>query len=463
MPFTTKFWNNKNLLKTAVLKFNSLTRNRISFALLISGLILLTHCKKDPDAVGAKLIPENNLPGVLYSDTSSLITYSQRIDSVRTDETSVNIFGSMNDPVFGRTNASFSAQFRLLNENPQIGENPVIDSIILTLAYAGYYGDTLTPLNLSIYELSERIFKDSVYFSNKHFQNYGFDYADKYFMPEPTQGFIPEGDSLPRTPRLRIDLGQYTHELGEKILFADSAYLSDNENFVEYFKGLNFQTNVAAQGGSVLYFDLISSVTNLTIYYHTDTVNSTLPLIVNTNSARINQFEHNYETSTDMNFRKQVLADDTTPGQQKIYLQAMAGVKSAIKFPFIRNWLDNQSILVNEARLVLPVDQNNEYFQPAPQLGLIQINEDGTTSFLLDELEGPDYFGGSYDSLATTYSFRITRHIQWLMQGKYEDYGLSLFISSPGSNAYRTVIYGPEATEPLEGLKLELRYTEISN
>ncbi len=444
------------------MKINSFIRAKVFFVMLLAGIMLLTQCKKDPDAIGAALIQHTNLPDVLYSDTSSLLSYSREIDSVRTDENSVNLVGSMSDPVFGRSDATFTAQFRLLNENPEIGEDPVIDSIILTLAYANYYGDTTTGMNLRVYELSEQIYKDSVYFSNGSFENFGFDYADMYFQPHPKTGFVPEGDSLPRTARLRVDLGKYTHELGEKILNADSAYLSDNQQFVEYFKGLSIKTDPVYQGGSILYFDLISSVSNLTIYYHTDTVTRNLPLIVNTNSARINHLHHDYEATTDNIFRQQVLEDDTTLGKEKVFLQAMGGVKTVIKFPFIQDWMKNQSILVNEAKLVLPVPQHPEYLYPAPQLGLIQINEDGTSSFLLDELEGADYFGGQYDSKAMAYNFRITRHIQWLMQNKYEDYGLSLFISSPGSNASRSVINGSQAEEPAIPMRLEIRYTEVN-
>ncbi len=82
--------------------------------------------------------------------------------------------------------------------------------------------------------------------------------------------------------------------------------------------------------------------------------------------------------------------------------------------------------------------------------------------FIDDEYEGAEYFGGYFDSLQNFYSFRITRHIQHLMMGDEEDYGLVLNIASPYNNAYHLQLSGTDTLNNLNScVKLELRYTIV--
>lgn len=444
----------------------SISKSFLAF-LIIAGFFCFSGCKKDFDKVGASVIPGGSNPGVLFNDTSTLLAHSVRIDSLRTDETINNMLGSMLDPVFGHTSASFSAQYRLVNKNHDFGENPVLDSVILVMRYADYYGDTTTPLTLRVYEVSQTLYKDSVYFSNNEIQNYGFDYADYTFYPQPgkKETVIIDEDTTVYAPRIRINLGELSNEIGNKIINADSMYLADNENFNDYFKGLQFAVDNVAANGSVLSFDLMSSPSSLIIYYHIDTNNYAFPLVVNENSARINHFSHDYQLA-DQDFYQQVISEnpDTTLGKKTLYLQSMAGAKTIIRFPHIHDFFNTERVIINEAKIVLPVKGQELMFKEPEQLGLLRFNDEGNSEFIVDELEGSAFFDGTFDSVSNSYQFRITRYIQQLMLNELEDYGLSLFINGSSSYPYRLILAGtdPESYVPdLDRLKLELRYTLV--
>jgi len=138
-------------------------------ALLLAAGMAFAACS-EPDALGIEVQPEGDQPGVYFTDTVSIEASTFLEDSLRSDETvaAFNLAGSYTDPVFGLSNASFFTQLRLPNNNTNFtfGVSPVLDSVVLTLAYADYYGDTLTPLTMEVYQLDAAMSIDTVYFTN---------------------------------------------------------------------------------------------------------------------------------------------------------------------------------------------------------------------------------------------------------------------------------------------------------
>ena len=427
--------------------------------LLLISLLFLHACKKDPDKIGADIIPESAKPGLAYTDSITISAHSILVDSVRTDATTHNLFGSMTDPVFGRTDASFYTQFRLSLVNPDFGENPVLDSMILTLEYAGYYGDTLTPQTMRVYEIADQLYLDSVYYSESYISDYGFDYADYTFTPGPAK--IEVGEDTLKSQVFRLDLTRISNELGNKILAADSNTLSNNVFFTEYFKGLYFKPDPVYADGSISYFDLLADTSRLTLYYHDADTSHSYDLLINDISVRVNDFKHDYNMAS-QGFIDQVINEDTSLGREILYLQSMGGVRSKLRFPHLREMNDMGNILVNEARLIIPVETADPLYRVPGELGLLRNLDDGGLEFIVDEIQTPGIFGGTYDSIAGSYSFRITRYMQKLLLGDMEDHGISLYIKGPATNAYRLIMQGTEADNQQggqESMRLELRYT----
>lgn len=421
-------------------------------------LIILVSCNKEPDKIGLDLqTPEDKIK-VHYTDQSVIVGYSVYEDSVRTDETPVSLLGSYLDPVFGKTTASFNTQVRLTQNGHTFGTNPFLDSVIIIFQYNGYYGDTTTPLTLRAYELSEKINIDSSYYSDDVVQNTGVEVANMTFQPMPKTSDTVNGEK--ELPQLQIRLSD---DLGNKFLNEPSSAFSDNTAFLDFFYGLNFTIDSVNDGGSILYFNLMASNSKMIIYYSNDDQDSLeFDFAINEKAARFINYSHNYGVSQDDNFKKQLIDGDTLEGNKKIYLQSMGGVKAKLFFPDIEALSANRIIAVNQAKLVINGSEDIMDYEAPSVLAMIKINEDGTTSLLLDQFE--PYFGGDYDEEKNQYIFIITRYIQTLISSDEKDYGVYLLISGASYKADRFVFNGPvpDPIIPIEKrLKLNITYTIV--
>lgn len=429
---------------------------RIVTALL---LIILVSCKKDPQKIGLEIQPPEDKLLVKYNDSSSIISYSIREDSVRTDELSINLLGSNFDPVFGKTVASFATQVNLSKTGIDFGVNPRVDSLILSMVYVGHYGDTNTQQTIRVYEILENIFSDSTYYSNKRVQYSDIDFAHHTFYPRPNDSIVI--NEITAAPQLRINLSATNSILADKIFNAPEDVLADNDEFLEYFKGLYITTDALNYGGATLYLNMTTASSSLILYYSNDSVdNQSFEMLINENCARFNQYEHfNYDFAN-QEIRKQIIFNDTSLGNYLLYLQSMGGIKSLIRFPYLKNFASTTKIAVNEANLYIKNNDTDSDFDAPYALNLFRLDEEGDLTLIPDYLEGSEYFGGTYDEGSSSYKFRITRFIQEILNGDLTDPVLSLSISGASTIANRVVINGPQ--NQMSRLRLELIYTELN-
>jgi hypothetical protein len=147
---------------------------------------------------------------------------------------------------------------------------------------------------------------------------------------------------------------------------------------------------------------------------------------------------------------------DTTLGNQKIYLQCMGGVKTKIFFPYLMNWVKDYKIALNEAQLVFKNNDPENSLTPPSNLSLFSITDEGKIDFLPDEYESELYFDGKYNN--SSYRFRITRHLQDILNEIDPNNGLYLMIAGASLNAGRVVLNGP--SNPQDSLRLRLVYTK---
>ena len=88
----------------------------LTCTLVLLTCILLTSCKDEHTNIGEDIL--GNLVDTEFTDTITLQAYSILEDTINTTNTSANILGHINDPVFGKSNAGiftqleFSGQFR---------------------------------------------------------------------------------------------------------------------------------------------------------------------------------------------------------------------------------------------------------------------------------------------------------------------------------------------------------------
>ena len=138
----------------------------------------------------------------------------------------------------------------------------------------------------------------------------------------------------------------------------------------------------------------------------------------------------------------------------------MAGLKTMLSFPDLKNFTDSGSILINKAELVITVltDTLTSSTKPVPgSILMLAKNTAGEFEFPIDYFERS--YGGSYNSTTQTYTFGITRTIQRILNGTTTDYGFSL-------NILGSMIAGNSATigggkTGASQMKLRLYYTKL--
>ena len=59
------------------------------------------------------------------------------------------IFDPLRDPFFGDNLAGFVTQIALSESNVDLGNNPVVDSVVMSYSYSGYYGDLSSPIAIA--------------------------------------------------------------------------------------------------------------------------------------------------------------------------------------------------------------------------------------------------------------------------------------------------------------------------
>lgn len=439
---------------------------------LLGFVIFLSSCEDEPDLIGLGLQPQNDRLGLAYSDTTSIVAYSMIEDSLRSNF-SPSLLGTYNDPVFGNTSASIFTQARLSDNNVTFGSNPTFDSLVMFLPYTGSYMynsiyEKPYPLNIKIYEVDQKMSSDSIYYGDKLLPYVNTVLANLTFTPNTKDSIVYNGEKLP--PMLVVKFSN--NILGNKLLNAAPANFTDNDAFTSFMKGLFIKAMPLATNqqnkGSILYFNLYNSpLAKMTLYYKknvTDTFSSKYNFVFNEKNIKYTNFNHYGYTNAHPDLKNQIGiggVPDTSLGQQKLYLQSMGGIKLKLKFPYLREWVNNKKIIVNEAVLVLKNADLNDKNTPPNLLAILKLVANGKTELLPDfYAEGPSFFDATYNSTSREYRIRITRYIQQMLNTNEADYGLYMFVDSRRTTANRFMFYGTDKTLP-NRMKLELRYTVI--
>ncbi len=423
----------------------------------------LGSCTKPENEVGLGVQPPGDLLNLIKVDSTTIFAHTLAEDSLPTKGLSAVLLGTYTDPEFGFVQSSFYTQIRLgaFINNDSLDINFIeVDSVILELVYDGSSYGSLDPQNFRVYELDEDLSDTANYYSNYTPQHKGIDLIKAGYQtqtPEPPQ---TEDTTDAPAPRLRFPL---VESLGVNILSeANNSVLSNNESFLTYFKGLYIvpDNNVPpVDHGAIFGLDLKHEGSKVRVYYRKTDPGSedtlTLDLLMNEDAVWASEFE-----TDPTGFRVGSALNDTTAGQQTIYIQSMGGTKAILRMPFFQNYADSGMVGINKAELVISInDSLTTAYLPHDRLFITAVNEDGTDDVFLDDfLEGDTHFGGYLDKPAKEYRFKITRWVQQVLTGEIKNNGLYLVSTSAAVSANRTVLHG--YNDGNKKMKLELFYTK---
>jgi|LSQX01.1.fsa_nt_gb hypothetical protein len=453
--------------KSSTLKNSLIPRFRGGFfripLSLISVFFLMLSWQSctEPDAIGLDLIGDQ--AGLMITDTVSIATYFEKDDTIPTNLGYQNLLGMMHDPVFGKTRASILTQFRLPSNDFSLGEEPVLDSVVLSLGYNGiYYGNVETIQTIRVFELLDDIPDADTLYNNQPLAVEPRNIGQRLLRPAPTDSTLI--DTTYFAPHFRMRLSD---RIGQKILNANGTeYFENISNFLEYFKGImvTVEDNFS-EGGSIFNINMFSSYTYLAIYYHE--ASDTIPLSRNfrfyiSDFTRRMTFVEHFEFQASHPVITEQLNNPGQGNDSLLFLKALGGLRTKISFPFIEELSALPSVYINQAKLIIPVDTNfvTDEFYAARNLILLQMSEEEEMVALSDYSIGTAYFGGALNEAKNQYEFNITQHLQEVIDGKLENADLVLLISGSAENAQRVVLRGPGRQE--NPMKLEIRYSQFN-
>ena len=416
--------------------------------LLVSSLF--TSCHKNDSPVGISILPQGDIITAEYAEFYPDVSYThfRSSDSVllTTRLSNSNLLGSLNDPIFGRTDASIYCSFETTNGpgslNGSIIYNtpPELDSAVLILSYnyvpgssTIFVGDTLDQLSLDVYPLLDNLNPDTNYYSTGN--NYYYTGTGTHMRsPIPydaTKSLVYGGHSMVFTPHLlwynpiKKDTNAYNPPQLRVRLRSDFseglfATINNNTQFQQYLKGMFITTKhsiLPQPSYGSIFFVYMDETSSITFYYHVQGVaNQQPPLSFYANGTTCNRFsyfKHDYHiASTDL--QAQLASSDTLPSNnhnQNVYLQGAGGAGVVLKFPGLQQWANSQpyNITINKAELSLKNDKSNTDFYDLtrfPLPGRIYLEGDtlGGPAGLIENLYT---FGGYYDLVNSQYLIEI--------------------------------------------------------
>ena len=407
--------------------------------------ILFTACKKEWNELGSQLVVSDDLE-LLSIDEQEIKISVVKEDSLRSLNSSTSYIGYLNDPYFGYTSASLYTEFRIPSTDVDFGVSAQVDSIVLSLDIAGYYGDTLSPLTISVREMLETI--ETTTTDTLDVETVVNIYSSDDFDVDPQLLNNAQQELLPiASSKLKITL---SNTFAQQFLDADSANFSDNEAFQSFFNGLYIAVNQGLENGLLLELDLLNESSKLTLYYHNEISDSlSYDFQINSSADRMTRWSHDYsateiESALNMEFVSQG------------YVQGGVGLRTYVELPDL-NSLKDSNYVFHSAELIIPYISNelDSIFYGPSKLGLAAVNSDGNLEVLTEDqnIQGSTYFDGNRDEITQTYTFNIARYIHKVVQEGYTN-RLALYVPTSVSQPQRLIINNN--AQDGSGLRLKL-------
>lgn len=400
-------------------------------------LFLLPSCT-EPDLIGLDLQPVSETPGVSIETLEvesfvvmedSLIMWSPLKNLI---ESPTLFIGTYDDPYLGKTQASTVAQIRLGNTitTTTFAGATTPDSVILSFLYREINGDSTSMHHISVYELNQKLFNDSTYYSSRTYDRFTTTIGHADLIP--TLDSL-EFNSVKIAPQLRIPMDtSFGGRLMREYISNPSTFAS-NTAFTDYFKGI-VMVDSADGVGSIVTLTSTSSLHLLTIYF---SGNKSYQFLIDAGAVRTSFFSHQYLPQNLDSF-----PDDD------LVVASMAGLKDSLVINNIASLYDDGPVSISSARLIFELKDGSapNKFKAHTNLLVFGSDSSGNNVATADANETSSYFGGLYDATQNKYTFNVARYVQQtlkkVVQNGGKDYGLFLVAGGSTSNARRSVVKG---------------------
>ena len=415
----------------------------LSVIAALTGLMICSSCTKiDTTDLGNELIPVvdnvHTFETILEVQTDNFLFP----DPTRITGSSPHALGIIaDDPEFGRTEASVWANFNpgSYGAHPfAVQDSVVIDSIVLSLAYNGFYGDSNSIQRFEVFEIDPAAnnFVDSVYrISEPDFALTGGVLGSRevdFKILNDSLLYAERTDTVRTINELRIKLDT---GWGRRFVNYDTAtqYKTDSA-FKTYFKGLAIKASDASPARNGMIYVNLSSTTNTKLTFYTrvtnnNTIDTTTTVFGYTDGTQANLIRrseaHGYQT----------YLHNGTPNDDKVYIQSSPGSYATVKIPGLDTF-KNVNRVIHRAELVIeqiPSALDNIYTPPSLMfIDAINAAGDSTFSIRNDFIytgQGNGYdvanLGGVLNN--KKYVFNLTRYLQSVVTKNQPYYTLRIY------------------------------------
>ncbi|MFC5270869.1 DUF4270 family protein [Adhaeribacter terreus] len=423
-------------------------------------LLTLVSCEK-PSDIGLGLQGESNLLGTTFEKMNVEASTVVQPDSIVAFKNNPVLVGKAADGEFGTISAAHYTEVGLNGTGVSfdIAPNTPADSMVLVLAYTGYYyGDTTTTMKVNVLKLDEN-FKDAqTYFTTSTIPGNtvlgSLDFKPRYHRTK------LKGKPSSRLLRIKLDQNFASQVLAK----SGQNDLSTQEEFRKFWPGIAIvPASNSATGSLVGFFTKpdtagtpVVRVAGINLYYKDKKGESKFHNFSLSGNYYFNAMKAEGPGKLPALAKGQELK--STDSNNEVYIQEFTGVKTLITFPEIETFKNGKgNIYINHAELVIPVKAGT--IDPAGKIAKapesIILYESTKNKRVAKTAAGVSYtvqrgdasaFGISrparalYEADSGFYKVNITSHVQALLDGKKANHGI--LVSPVAEDAFTATASG---------------------
>ena len=374
-------------------------------------------CNSDADDLGLQFFENNEAQG--EQAAYDLVAYNvSNNDVVRSDSYSLKkaTLGAFNEIQFGIQKSAYVTQVRLSKYAPDFGTNPVVDSVVLeikpeydattkttsttNITYKGQaakqtltaysavkYGNPASAMTINVNEITTDLGSAGTEILSNKTVTAGTLLGTKSFTGNSIAVSINKVSDntalLTKDAGLRIPLNAsyFQTKIADK---GGASELSNESNFVNYFKGLK----ISVQENDGYLINFAPDQLTMTMYYTygdaSDRKEGTYSFNLASPNVHFSQISYNRTTV----FNNVMAGIDRTNGDPLLYMQGMGGPGAGIKIPenaieALKTLRRDRRAAIVSAKIRLYTDTsvwNNSYTKPDNFL----VKKEGETDFIAD-------------------------------------------------------------------------------
>ncbi|MDM1293823.1 DUF4270 family protein [Sphingobacterium sp. N143] len=448
-------------------------RRSIQFLLPLFTLAAFVGCNKD-----ISLSLDNSRDetiGVVPIDTVSVKVSTYQLDNIPTSATGTMLVGKNSNAITGSVKST--AYMRLgvgTVSNSSIPDDAVLDSVTLVLTpNKYYYGDTTQVQKVSVHRVLEDITQTQIDLTKPADERPVFVTTASLFSKqkfEYEQSPLAELSFSPRVKSIDSLFFKFNNSISNELFTMiknNDNRIQNSTSFQEYFKGLALvpdDNNTAMVGfKDTVYLQVHYSFLN---NEGTKSVGKQYFSIDN-KAFQYNQIESDRSGTK---FAPMTLANPQISSKQTdgyAFLEGSTGVVAKIEFPTLLELVNNPSIAINKAELVIEAENGALATFTQPQsLVLMIANNSGNPVSLLTSPYGtttqqvPLVPGDDFGSNGK-YTFNLIEYLAKIKTTAYKNTSLYLSLPTSGlfSSGNRLILAKDNDNDPK--IKLNILYTKF--